>query len=78
MSKSWTPLKVLTIVICGFFFSAGIMSMDYGATFKDVGYGQSLVFRHIEARVVYHIGLVMCVGAFLIVTAISLDELLKR
>ena len=56
----------------------GFMLIDYGATFKDVGFGQSLAFGYIDARTVYHEGIIMALTAFLIMTAIAVNEIKNK
>lgn len=75
--REWLGPKLLLVVIASWFFATGIMLMDYGATFKDVGFGQSLVFERIEPRVIYHSGLLMALGSFLIVCVLCAYELSK-
>jgi hypothetical protein len=50
----------------------GIMLMDYGATFNNIGFGQSLMFDRIEPRVMYHSGVVLCYSSFLTISFLCL------
>jgi hypothetical protein len=52
------------------------MLIDYGASFKDIGYGQSLIFERIEPRVMYHSGLLLVTCSFLILTLLCAHYLL--
>jgi hypothetical protein len=56
-------------MVCIWFFSLGLMQMDYGATFKETGgYGQSLLFSRVEPREIYHSGLIIVSATFFILT----------
>jgi hypothetical protein len=68
--------KFMLVIVCSYFFNLGLMLMDYGATFKDVGYCQSLIFERIEPRVVYHSGLLLVTCSFLILTLLCAHYLL--
>lgn len=69
---NWLFFKIVVMMVLIYFFSLGLMLMDYGASFKcfkECGgldaYLQSLVFERIEPRVVYHLGLVFVVASFM-------------
>jgi hypothetical protein len=57
-------------MIMSFWFSLGLMLMDYGASFKCNGIGQSLIFERVEPRVMYHSGLLMTIASFLILVVL--------
>jgi len=67
----WFVFKFLLVFVCIYFFSLGLMMIDYGATFKDLKVvGQSLVFENIEPRIMYHLGLLLVTGSFMLLTAL--------
>jgi len=74
--KNWFIFKFVLVIACSYLFNLGLMLMDYGATFKDVGYAQSLIFERIEPRVVYHSGLLLVTCSFLILTLLCAHYLL--
>jgi hypothetical protein len=64
----WFVFKFLLVFVSIYFFCIGLMLMDYGATFKEKMIGQSLIFENIEPRIMYHLGLLLVTGSFMLLT----------
>jgi hypothetical protein len=76
--SNWMMFEILLVTLSNLMFCEGLMLMDYGATFKNIGFvGESLVFKNIEPRVIYHTGLVMCLVSYLMLVILSAWELSK-
>lgn len=75
--------KIFLSIVLAHFLFFGMMLIDYGITFKclcsDVKfYAQTLLFEKIEARVVYHLGIILILFSFLVLEALYINEVVKN
>jgi hypothetical protein len=67
--------ELLALVVAVFLFNIGLMLMDYGATFRDIGYLQTFVFERIETRVAYHSGVILAVASFFLLVMLCVHHI---
>lgn len=73
-------LKFLLLFISIFLFFLGLMLIDYGASFKGVDQiaFQSLLFESIDARIVYHLGVLMVFYSCLISHSLAFHHIVRQ